>query len=315
MRWPWRQGSARSSLERSASTAQLQWLDRDPIETLACLWRLSVSGQDVTAAVPIEDAQIMQHWLDCWQWLLETLPANNRTELPNVSLAMEANIATLVFRFGYAKLPKFQAIPTHDSVTDAMKDWVLRTLVQKGVCPFTKSVNYSGQGVAGVPVARIAYHTSNATAIPSLMADTLSAIQDMLQAGPERISSILLAAPHFDDDFPLWAGPVFCLLETSVVIAEATDRIGVVCFHNQYQTPDGTTFSGFGHMHSVPRLMEWCQLDWTSAAAGGAWQRQTPHATINVLRADQLALAEGLRNTPELYASNIRKYLELNATK
>jgi hypothetical protein len=42
-------------------------------------------------------------------------------------------------------------------------------------------------------------------------------------------------------------------------------------------------------------------------AAGGAWQRRTPHATINVLRANQLEAAEGRRSTPKLYAENILK--------
>ena len=32
-----------------------------------------------------------------------------------------------------------------------------------------------------------------------------------------------------------------------------------------------------------------------------------PHATINVLRADQLAVAEGRRTTGNLYTVNIRK--------
>jgi hypothetical protein len=41
-------------------------------------------------------------------------------------------------------------------------------------------------------------------------------------------------------------------------------------------------------------------------AAGGAWQRRTPHATINVLRAEQLEAAEGRRSTGELYGRNIR---------
>jgi hypothetical protein len=39
----------------------------------------------------------------------------------------------------------------------------------------------------------------------------------------------------------------------------------------------------------------------------GAWQRRTPHATINVLRADQLAAAEAKRSSAELYAINIEK--------
>lgn len=81
-------------------------------------------------------------------------------------------------------------------------------------------------------------------------------------------------------------------------------------------------------MHSVPRLKQWYSQDIATfpssslpsneltsvsqslsddvIAAGGAWQRRTPHSVINVLRAEQLAAAEGRRRTGELYGRNIR---------
>mgnify|MGYP005857753843 CR=1 FL=1 len=78
-------------------------------------------------------------------------------------------------------------------------------------------------------------------------------------------------------------------------------------------------------MHSVPRLAQWVQqvqeqrqkegqemfspLSRNDIAAGGAWQRRTPHSTINVLRADQLARAEGRRDSALLYHRNIRALL------
>lgn len=83
-------------------------------------------------------------------------------------------------------------------------------------------------------------------------------------------------------------------------------------------TPDGKSWPGFGHMHSVPRLKKWYNQHSSSStvatdplsdneiAAGGAWQRRTPHAVINVLRAEQLEAAEGRRSTGILYERNIR---------
>ena len=92
-------------------------------------------------------------------------------------------------------------------------------------------------------------------------------------------------------------------------------------------TPDGTSWPGFGHMYSVPRLKQWYNQYTTTLpssspprnvspsvsqslsdnefAAGGAWQRRTPHSVINVLRAEQLEAAEGRRRTGELYGRNI----------
>ena len=71
-------------------------------------------------------------------------------------------------------------------------------------------------------------------------------------------------------------------------------------------------------MHSLVRLKKWYNehtpqpsstenmpLSDDEIAAGGAWQRRTPHAVINVLRAEQLEAAEGRRSTSELYARNI----------
>ena len=85
--------------------------------------------------------------------------------------------------------------------------------------------------------------------------------------------------------------------------------------------PDGKSWPGFGQMHSLPRLKNWynqyrsddddddepaASLDDNEIAAGGAFQRRTPHAVINVLRAEQLEAAEGRRSTGELYERNIR---------
>ncbi len=140
----------------------------------------------------------------------------------------------------------------------------------------------------------------------------------MIEAGPsgkKGISSILLSAPEYDEDFSLWAGPIFAMLEANVGAAKAEPLIGVVCFHPKYKSPNGQTWPGFGHMHSVPRLRKWLssengelsnELDDSEVAAGGSYQRRTPYATINVLRAEQLEAAEGRRTTAELYARNIK---------
>ena len=218
-------------------------------------------------------------------------------------------------------------LPTAVDTERRTKAWVKRVLVQLGICPFTKSEYKSGQGLKdlGVPVANIMYCHSSALGLSGgssdvylLMADVWQAISDMIAARPTGVSSILLAAPGFDDNFTLWSGPVFAMLESCVGAIQGEEIIGVVCFHPKYKTPDGQSWPGFGHMHSVPRLVKWYNqynnpeatphqvLDDDEIAAGGAWQRRTPHAVINVLRAEQLEAAEGRRSTGELYGRNIR---------
>ena len=219
-------------------------------------------------------------------------------------------------------------------INERTRMWVKRILVEQGICPFTKSDRMSGQGLLdlGVPVGSIAYHASFQWHPVGLFADTWKAIDEMIQAGPEGrtgVSSILLAAPEFDDDFDVWAGPIFAMLEAGVVAAGAESQVGVVCFHPRYATPDGKSWPGFGHMHSVPRLEKWykettsessmsapssseCILTTEQIAAGGAWQRRTPHATINVLRADQLEAAESRRVSGKMYTENIDKLVGTN---
>jgi Protein of unknown function (DUF1415) len=192
---------------------------------------------------------------------------------------------------------------------------VSRVLVRMGICPFTKHPQKSGQGLAqlGIPVAAICYETSQASTndLCLVLADTWESIDNMLKAGPSATSSILLMAPEYDNEFDLWSGPLFCLLEAGVQTTQTLDSVGIVCFHPLYATPDGTSWPGFGQMHSVPRLEAWWNksksdsLSIDEIAAGGAWQRRTPHATINVLRADQLAAAESKRQSQVLYPRNI----------
>lgn len=109
------------------------------------------------------------------------------------------------------------------------------------------------------------------------------------------------------------------MLEANCCAARAEPIIGIVCFHPGYKTPDGKSWPGFGHMHSLPRLGKWLQqndeelfneIEESDISAGGAFQRRTPHATINVLRAEQLEAAEGRRSTGSLYSVNIRRLYE-----
>jgi hypothetical protein len=67
-----------------------------------------------------------------------------------------------------------------------------------------------------------------------IFSDTWETINQMVSAGASGkngVSSILLSAPGFDDDFSLWAGPVFAILEAGVGAIQAEEIIGVVCFH------------------------------------------------------------------------------------
>lgn len=312
----WQQERERSQIAKEYP--HVQWIEDDGLPVVAKLWRALASGPATLACTKVQP-RVVKQWLDIVEWMQDQAFCDETARLVTVRLLDKGNMTVVIIEG--PSTPKSDSLDAKVIEKHTMS-WVKRLLVDLQICPFTKSPRMSGQGLAdvGVPVGSIAYHTSSANSVVELMADTWAAITAMIEAGPEGrsgVSSILLAAPSFDDDFDLWSGPIFAMLEAGVIAAGVASWIGVVCFHPHYATPDGSTFPGFGHMHSLPRLRQWASsnldevLTDEQVAAGGAWQRRTPHATINVLRADQLQAAEGRRDTPKLYAENIHKLLNV----
>ena len=319
----WQRQRDREAVQRQYGSS-LTWSDSQTgVDTMADLWKGAagaLEGESVQwLAFSKAKPRWVQQWIDVFLWLQTHLPDDPASDL-TISYNIDHNLPVLEFsRTKATPITQPREWPDHATIAQRTKAWVQRVLVEQGICPFTKSTRVSGQGLAelGVPVGKIAYHTSYATSLLPLLADMWQAMADMIAAGPSGsngVSSILLAAPEYDDQLDLWSGPIFTILETCVVVAQAEAALGVVCFHPRYATPDGSTWPGFGHMHSVPRLQTWlreddpeCPFSLDEIAAGGAWQRRTPHATLNVLRADQLAAAEGKRTSGRLYNDNIRK--------
>ena len=306
---------------------------------------------------------VVMNYVNILEWILNLSTPDDETTSPRflksvefttLSVGQQTAVPVIRMQTNTPPTPKESTQRSKTSadfadtiINNRTRSWVQRLLVQRGICPFTKHPDKSGQGLKAqrVPVGRIAYHASNTHSLIPLLTETWKAMYEMVLAGEEGISSILLAAPKFDADFSFWAGPVFASLEASVVAAQAEEWLGVVCFHPSYQVNDGSSWPGFGHLHSVPRLEQWVNDKCTEAqeqqvalasprpsrqraqsklntdflatlsteeiAAGGAWQRRTPHATINVLRANQLAKAETVRDSSTLYPRNIQVLMEL----
>lgn len=350
----WIEASSGLSIpERSEEKNELVWKGSLGVHVSAIYWRtlsdladsvIGTGGESRTVVLCLPNSSLMglKQLVDISNWLEEMSMEDITTVAPKAIVHAvvdeEAPVPTVLFTatshtHGNVEdnLIEQKSLLTSDVVEKRMKSWVTRILVRMQICPFTKSNSKSGQGLGdfGVPVARIAYHYSSASKrqIYHLMADTWEAIFQMINAGSsgkDGISSILLAAPEFDNNFRLWAGPIFAMLEANVCAASAEQLVGVVCFHPRYVVPDGNSWPGFGQMHSVPRLRKWLseydeglltEMSDSDIAAGGAWQRRTPHSTINVLRADQLEVAEGKRVSGSLYSLNIRKLYKTGFAK
>lgn len=204
------------------------------------------------------------------------------------------------------------------------RKWVDRTLTSAGLafCPYTSSADLSATGLEdlGVPPAPVLYETCASGETSHLMAEFWVACANMVAEGEEGVSSILLSAPGWDDEWDAWHRVVFPMIEASVAAAGLESFLGVVCFHPFYVTPDEGWRSAnkFGHMHSKQRLREYLdEHDPPLSSATGArelgwagdYQRRSPHATINVLWASQLEIAETRRRSSSLYARNLRTTL------
>ncbi|GAX12552.1 hypothetical protein FisN_13Lh004 [Fistulifera solaris] len=298
----------RSRFEQTISCERLEWCkETDGLALLARLFHTAATATENNLVMAFPDASaysLLQNAVEilgpyATQWDLQMI----WEPLPHIKFNKTVNSdAANNNQHDRAWIDN----ETHQRRT---QEWVQRLLVTHGICPYTRTNTKSGQGIPGVPVALIAYSATPATSLLELVSVSLTKIQhDMLDVGPEKTSSILLAAPEFDNRFEEWSALFFSILQACIVAVSLTDTIGVVCFHPEYKVSDGQTWPGFGHMHSVPKLQQLTDIDlWNEAAAGGAWQRRTPHATLNVLWAPQLALAEKQRKTTSLYRENIRK--------
>jgi hypothetical protein len=324
------------------------------ISATAMLWQqacdvmeASSENSKVVALPNLENSLIVQNWVEIVDWMNAELSQYMPGRVHATMINDESSVAAVrVQRVGSAIPSGVPTAVSEETINKRTRSWVKRILVEQNICPFTKSDRRSGHGLSdvGVPTGNIAYHASlggGKNNLYRIQADLWKAIVDMIAAGPggkTGTSSILLAVPAMDDDFDLFGGPLFTTFEAGVIAAQAESQIGVVCFHPLYQIPDGSTFPGFGQMHSVVRLEKWYQeelerrkkkskrttnnevkdddnsslLSKEDLAAGGAWQRRTPHATINVLRADQLEVAESKRNSASMYSENIEKLVGPN---
>jgi len=232
------------------------------------------------------------------------------------------------------------AIEVDSKARHRMQAWVGRTLVGLGMCPFTQSVTESGHQLADLDVlpAPILYTESGATTLPGVLAAFWASVIEMLEKGESGTSSIILAAPAWDDKWHSWHQDVFPALEASVLASGLGRKLGVVCFHPAYDTPSPAFLrrNRFGHMHGPSKLRGWVDgardrgallQGLGSESAGkaegegtavvdealqwaGSYQRRSPHAMINVLWSRQLEVAETRRASDNLYVRNVRRLLK-----
>ena len=211
----------------------------------------------------------------------------------------------------------YSGTDTPESVTADTQSWVKTKLVEMNICPFTSSPMVSSTGLKNVTPGKILYGSTFSSCSLSVIASQLAIIHQMVAAGDSGgvthgVSSILHSSPAYDEDFDSWLVP-FQALPGFLALVGLEKTLCVVCFHPKYRLPTG--FSGFGHMHTLQKLMGWVKVKHPDSreediARSGEWQRQTKHATLNVLWAEHMEEAEKKRDSQELYTYNYERFME-----
>ena len=116
--------------------------------------------------------EVVQYWVDILNWMqneesLRPLIGNSKINatiyneggMLLVELDYQGSINNALSSSTSSQQPYDPA-----ALTRRTKAWVKRILIDQGICPFTKSVKVSGQGLGdlGIPVARIHYCSSDA---------------------------------------------------------------------------------------------------------------------------------------------------------
>ncbi len=193
------------------------------------------------------------------------------------------------------------------------EDWVNNFLGRHRLCPYTSSVTRAAVGLksVGVPVGGVHIavgHTEDcdipskeklkAAEVASLFWSEVSFLMNSTQ---EEWATSLLVFPSYDLDFEAFIEICDKIIEPSVVATKSTDYIGRAWFHPLYNAEavgHSTVVAGHAIPHKmVEKFMAFSDygkqiiLDYDILARANNRVRQTPHATINILRRSQLAKA------------------------
>lgn len=191
------------------------------------------------------------------------------------------------------------------STVESLQRWVQDVVVDSRVCPYTQSATVSGVGVPGVVPATIGYPVlasargSDATAVIALLASFWQNCIDLLNTPATQLSSLLLSAPRVacdsHDDFVRVSDAVLQSLQA----AGANRYLSLVFFHPLYDRTLVEPQDRLVHGHLPPPswLPSYLALQQHTDVADlhkANYQRRAPCFVINVLRAEQVALAENV---------------------
>eukprot|EP00978_Attheya_sp_CCMP212_P030088 scaffold109541_cov50-Attheya_sp.AAC.1 len=205
-------------------------------------------------------------------------------------------------------------LPQEETVKENMAQWVDGFLGRNRLCPYTSSMRASAVGLTSVGVStgsvglRVSYCLMKEEEEGFLLLDAVwTCIRELMETPESELATILLSVPAYDDDWNAFSHVCDSIIEPTLEAMGITQTcIGRAWFHPLYNTTSvghDTVLPG----HAIPHAMV---HDFVSSSSSSSTNmeasnvltldqvskandlvRQTPHATINLLRRSQLNAA------------------------
>ena len=198
-----------------------------------------------------------------------------------------------------------------ENAASATEGWLKEFLGKYRLCPYTSSASRAAVGLASVGVppggvhVQVAEPTTSATKAARICDAFWTEVVTLMQSSQDEWATSLVVFPEYDDDFQSFVEVCDDIIEPTVVATQATEVIGRAIFHPNYDA-DLVGHTDVIAGHAVPHkmvegFMNSLNLEsgsenvetivFEALAASNNLVRQTPHATINILRRSQLKAA------------------------
>jgi hypothetical protein len=163
------------------------------------------------------------------------------------------------------------AIPD-ERVIEATRNWLEKAVIGLNLCPFAKAVHAKNQ---------VRYLVSHAQEPEALLEDLMDALQDLADADPEQVDTVLLVHPYVLNDFSDY-NEFLDVADAAVEDMQLAGELQVASFHPDYQFAD------------------------TEPDDIGNYTNRSPYPTLHLLREDSIDRAvEAFPEAAAIFEKNI----------
>lgn len=209
------------------------------------------------------------------------------------------------------------ALSGYDYVQRSTELWVDEVLGRERLCPYTESKSKAAVGLPDVSPGPVEIVVC-ADGAASVTAQVWRSVADLVTQPETSVATVLIAVPGYDDDFDSFRTMCDELIEASLQAMDATSLVGRAWFHPKYDASKvhdhderavkpGHALPAAAVADYVGQYFPTSELSFSEIATFNDLVRQTPHATINLLRRSQLVAAQRAEKKRALSSNNGHK--------